>query len=75
MDWWDAFKTLLQFVIVPCIAGLFFFVKKSDNKFEEVEKRLARIENNHSVLEERVTNMRTDLKEIKDMLRQLLNKN
>jgi phosphopantothenate synthetase len=83
MDFFELFKILvgpvLGFIIVPSIVWAYRKLeKRSDElqtKQEDLEKRITRTEARQDVMEERVSNIIRSLDEIKNMLRQLLNKN
>ena len=75
MDYLELIKyvavPVFTFIIIPMAVWLY---RRLETKVDDNEKKLIALEIKHTTLDERVTNMRADLKEIKDMLRQLLNK-
>ncbi len=71
MDVFEIGKTIIVFILIPAVVWLY---RRLDVKLEELDKRQSVQEARHGILDERVTNMKQDLQEIKDMLRLLLNK-
>lgn len=74
MDVWDGIKTLVNWVIVPCFAGLWFFLKKHINRSEILEKRLVDAEKAILVMESQMSDIRKDIDEIKLGINKLVDK-
>ena len=71
---WEAGKALIQVVIVPVIGFAFYYFKKNEARMDVLEKDVSEVKTAAKVLDERVNNLKDDIKEIKEGIKELLKK-
>lgn len=70
----DGFKALVNYILLPCFAGLLFFVRKHISRIEDLEKRAIESEKDLAVMESQMSDIRRDIDEIKAGIQKLVDK-
>src|SRR5207244_18300 len=68
---WAAGKAAIQVFIVPAIGFIFYIFKKNERRMEMLERGLATTKSDLAVLDERVSNVKEDISEIKALLHEI----
>lgn len=71
---WEVIKAAVQWLLVPAVAALTFFVKKYIGRIEIMEQQVKDIEIRTAVVESKIDDIREDLKEIKHGVNRLIDR-
>ena len=66
--------SLLQYAVAPVGAFLLWLHKKSANRIDSIENRVANVERSTAVIEAMIDNIREDLREIKRGIEKLVDR-
>lgn len=71
---WEIIKAAIQFLLVPAVTALAFFVRKYIHRIEHMETQVKDIEIRTAVVESKIDDIREDLKEIKHGVNRLIDR-
>lgn len=71
---WELLKGLIQWMLVPAVTALAFFVRKYIQRIEVMEQQVKDIEIRTAVVESKIDDIREDLKEIKHGVNRLIDR-
>lgn len=71
---WEVIKAAIQWLLVPCVTALAFFVRKYIHRIEAMEQQVKDIEIRTAVVESKIDDIREDLKEIKHGVNRLIDR-
>lgn len=69
---WEIVKITLEFLFLPAVGAMAFFIRKYIHRIEHVEKQVKDIEIRTAVVESKIDDIREDLKEIKNGVNRLI---
>ncbi len=71
---WDIIRSTVQWLILPLVAGLTYFVKKHMHNVDRLDQQVREIEVRTAVVESKINDIRDDLKEIKRGVEKLVDR-
>lgn len=71
MDWLEIFKFIMQFAVLPIATITYWFVKKQDNRIDNLEQRANHMENTIAKIETELRYISRDIAEIKTLISKL----
>ncbi len=71
---WEIIKAAVQWLLVPAVASLAFFVRKYIHRIDHMEQQVKDIEIRTAVVESKIDDIREDLKEIKHGVNRLIDR-
>ncbi len=74
LDAWDMLKSVVDWLVIPAVGGLSFFMRRHVKKVEDIEKRITFAEVRVAVIESKIDDIRDDIKEIKEGVTKLVDR-
>lgn len=71
---WEVIKASIQWLLLPAVTALAFFVRKYIYRIEHMEQQVKDIEIRTAVVESKIDDIREDLKEIKHGVNRLIDR-